>query len=362
MSELRHRSSARAHPEDCEDESTTAKIVKSLKQLDVYPKTEEENISVQTHTGGLITLITLAFVSLLFVSELWRYLSVDVQHSIAVDTQSNKKLDITFNISFPSLQCSKAGIDLMDMSGEAQTSSLRQVWKTRLAPLTMKHIGVPFQDLHEEGENEEQDHEHARDVRHSDMFREGCNLAGTLTVNKVAGNFHMAIGASHSANPHQRHVHGFSIDDMMQFNSSHIIHELRFGPNLGIKGLIHPLERASQILTKGSPAAHFQYFIKVVPTLYTNTRGQVVETNHYSVTNHSQVLGSLDMFRGDGRRIPGVFFVYDISPFLLHIKEKSMRFTEFFISCCAIVGGIVSIAGIVDSVIHYIAKFQSQTD
>ncbi|TQD78058.1 hypothetical protein C1H46_036371 [Malus baccata] len=57
------------------------------------------------------------------------------------------------------------------------------------------------------------------------------------------------------------------------------------------------------------PGGMYQYFIKVVPTLYTNIRGRTIRSNQYSVTEHYK---SSEL--GHSQLPPGVFFYYDLSP------------------------------------------------
>ena len=50
--------------------------------------------------------------------------------------------------------------------------------------------------------------------------------------------------------------------------------------------------------------------------------------------------------------LPGVFFIYDISPIMVKFTEKRKTFAYFVTSLCAIVGGVFTVAGIVDSLIY----------
>jgi hypothetical protein len=56
---------------------------------------------------------------------------------------------------------------------------------------------------------------------------EGCNLSGFMLVNKVAGNFHVALGESVVRDG--RFIHQFQPQDAPGFNASHIVHHLSFG-------------------------------------------------------------------------------------------------------------------------------------
>eukprot|EP00294_Goniomonas_avonlea_P016447 CAMPEP_0114560418 /NCGR_PEP_ID=MMETSP0114-20121206/11451_1 /TAXON_ID=31324 /ORGANISM="Goniomonas sp, Strain m" /LENGTH=323 /DNA_ID=CAMNT_0001745967 /DNA_START=286 /DNA_END=1257 /DNA_ORIENTATION=+ len=170
---------------------------------------------------------------------------------------------------------------------------------------------------------------------------EGCNIHGHLEVNKVAGNFHFAPGKSFQ----QAHMH---VHDLMPFHTSHynVSHEvisLSFGDFY--PGRVNPLDDSSR--TTNASSAMFQYFLKVVPTTYKYLNGETVKTNQFSVTEHFRSLDS-----GGMRGLPGVFFFYDLSPIMVRFSEQRKSFLHFLTSVCAIVGGVFTVAGILDGVIY----------
>lgn len=56
---------------------------------------------------------------------------------------------------------------------------------------------------------------------------EGCRFRGSLLVNRVAGNFHVALGKTFQREG--RLVHQFHPGQEFSFNASHVIHSLTFG-------------------------------------------------------------------------------------------------------------------------------------
>ena len=72
------------------------------------------------------------------------------------------------------------------------------------------------------------------------------------------------------------------------------------------------------------------------------------------MTSQTHLISPFD--RQDGRRIPGVFFVYDLSPFMVHVREKRMGWGSFLVSVCAIVGGVVTVAGMIASCLHWCSR------
>lgn len=59
--------------------------------------------------------------------------------------------------------------------------------------------------------------------------------------------------------------------------------------------------------------------------------------------------------------LPGMFIVYDISPFLIEVTKIRTPFYHLFSRLCAIVGGVFSILGVVDAVAYLMLKYTHKT-
>jgi endoplasmic reticulum-Golgi intermediate compartment protein 3 len=57
--------------------------------------------------------------------------------------------------------------------------------------------------------------------------------------------------------------------------------------------------------------------------------------------------------------LPGIFFVYDLSPFMLEVHITHMPLLHFITKLLAIVGGVFTILGVIDSVMHKLFKSKS---
>merc|ERR1712190_701481 len=168
----------------------------------------------------------------------------------------------------------------------------------------------------------------------------GCRVHGKVVVNKVSGNVHVALG--HSTVRDGKHVHEFNMHDVSDgFNTSHEINAITFGDH--VPGVFSPLDGTVKIVRHG--AFMFHYYIKLVPTVFTNRWGEEVYTNQYSVTDSAR---NVQVKSGELSGLPGVFIVYDFSPFLMRKTEKSKPWSYIFTSICAIIGGIFSIASLVE--------------
>jgi hypothetical protein len=178
--------------------------------------------------------------------------------------------------------------------------------------------------------------------RIEEQRHEGCEVYGHLLVNKVAGNFHFAPGKSYTqASMHIHDTLAFSRSG--SFNLTHEIVRLSFGDEY--PGQANPLDGVEK---RPPETAMFQYFIKIVPTVYESLAGAAIATNQFSVTEHYRPLAS-----GQSHGLPGVFFMYDLSPIMIRLRERKRSLASFLTGVCAIVGGVFTVAGLVDSFIYH---------
>lgn len=62
----------------------------------------------------------------------------------------------------------------------------------------------------------------------------------------------------------------------------------------------------------------FQYYIKIVPTLYVKKDGSSLQTNQFSVTRHQKIVSVMSGESG----MPGAFFSYELSPLMVKYTER----------------------------------------
>lgn len=113
---------------------------------------------------------------------------------------------------------------------------------------------------------------------------QGCRMHGQITVNKVAGNFHIAPGRSFQNG--NMHVHDIQSYLQHGLDFSHHIKHLSFGEK--VPNVHNPLDDQR---VDGAEGLHmFQYYVKVVGTRYIYLNKMPVNTNQYSVTQFNRDL------------------------------------------------------------------------
>ncbi|KAI3917204.1 hypothetical protein MKW92_041776 [Papaver armeniacum] len=304
-------------------------IFAKLRNLDAYPKINEDFYS-RTLSGGVITVISSILMILLFISELRIYINSMTRTELVVDTSRGETLRINFDVTFPALPCSILSLDAMDISGEQHLDVKHDVIKNRIDAngniIETKKDGVGIHKIEKPLQN------HGGRLEHNETYCGSCY--GAETVNKVAGNFHFAPGKSfQQSNVHVHDVTAFQKDS---FNISHKINKLSFG------------ESFPGVWTQKTPTGMFQYFVKVVPTVYTDINNHTIQSNQFSVTEHFR-----HAIVGQPHSVPGVFFFYDLSPIKVTFTEQHVSFLHFLTNICAIVGGMFTVSGILDSFIYH---------
>ncbi|KAJ8466362.1 hypothetical protein OPV22_028914 [Ensete ventricosum] len=370
-------------------------ILNKLKNLDAYPKINEDFYS-RTFSGGVITVVSSIIILLLFISETRLFLYSATETKLIVDTSRGERLHVNFDITFPSLPCTLLSVDTVDISGEQHYDIRHDITKKRLDHLgnviesRQGGIGAPKIDRPLQKHGGRLDHSEAycgtcygaetsddqccnscEEVREAyrkkgwaltnpdmidqctregffqkikDEEGEGCNIHGFLDVSKVAGNFHFSPGKSfHQSGIHAHDLLAFQTES---YNISHRINKLSFGKEF--PGVVNPLDGAQW--KQGGSSGMYQYFIKVVPTIYHDIRGHKINSNQFSVTEH---------FRDESihpRPLPGVYFFYDFSPIKVIFTEENQSILHFLTQLCAIIGGVFTVSGIIDAFVYHGAR------
>ena len=160
---------------------------------------------------------------------------------------------------------------------------------------------------------------------------EGCHIEGHLLVNKVAGHFHFALQKA------DHHVLMTVFKRRDALNVSHLVHSISFGEPY--PGMRNPLDGQHKVLHNGS--GFFQYYIKVVPTIYEPLGAAPLHTNQYSYTELFRTTQELE-------KLPAVYFHYELSPIMARTSEERRAFSNLLTGLCAVVGGVFTVASMVD--------------
>lgn len=169
-----------------------------------------------------------------------------------------------------------------------------------------------------------------------------CRIEGFVRVKKVPGNL---IISAHSGS------HSF---DAAKMNMSHVITQFSFGKRLSVKLLkeasrLSPYLGASVDRLSGKFHITFHenvtvdHYLQVVKTELVSNRidknGVLLED--YEYTAHSSTMQTAS--------VPAAKFHFELSPMQVLVTENKKSFSHFITNVCAIIGGVFTVAGILDS-------------
>ncbi|XP_074310984.1 protein disulfide isomerase-like 5-4 isoform X1 [Silene latifolia] len=247
---------------------------------------------------------------------------------------------------YPSIRVFRKGTDLKDdhghhehesYYGDRDTESLVKFFESQLTsiPLEKQHLAI-----------EDKSDNKTQNVKRPAPPSGGCRIEGFVRVKKVPGN--LVISARSGS-------HSF---DASKMNMSHVITHFSFGKTLtprimsDIKrirpylGASHDRLSGQSYITKDEASdanVTIEHYLQVVKSeVRTSNERTLVEEHEY--TAHSSLVHSPN--------IPVAKFHFELSPLQVLITENPRSFSHFITSVCAIIGGVFTVAGILDSILH----------
>lgn len=176
----------------------------------------------------------------------------------------------------------------------------------------------------------------------------GCALSGFVLVKKVPGTLHFVAKAP---------GHSF---DHSAMNLSHSVGYFYFGnkPSPRRRKALekyHPLgltenwsdKLASTDFYSPNQLATFEHHMQVVLTsIEPRHHNSEARFDAYEYTVHSH------MYNPEFEQTPSAKFSYDMSPVQIVVTEKPKALYHFITTLCAIIGGVFTVAGILDGVVN----------
>mmetsp|Transcript_111256 Transcript_111256/g.346809 ORF Transcript_111256/g.346809 Transcript_111256/m.346809 type:complete len:348 (+) Transcript_111256:136-1179(+) len=331
--------------------------MKVVKRFDLYRKVPRD-LTEPTLSGAAVSCCTVTLAAYLFLSEFFVFVQRRWESEMFIaESKTEEKLQINMDITLPSMPCELLSFDAQDVMGSHEVDAHGNLFRERLtskgdviAKEEMKgsqHGASSSLSRHFSFGYDNQDVDRIRKMIHSG---EGCRVAGFVRVNRVPGNVHLST-YSHS------YLFGSLYQETRNINISHRINHISFGTDDDISyvkkhfkgtGIVSPLDGMSQIVTEKknaygySDSAIFEYYTKVVPTTYAPLDKPPLHV--YQFTANSNKITNQQM--------PSLYLRYDFSPVTVKYQETREKFSHFLVQICAVIGGIFTVAGILDSVLH----------
>jgi len=173
-----------------------------------------------------------------------------------------------------------------------------------------------------------------------DAEHPGCQLSGHLMLDRVPGNFHiLARSKHHDLAPHQTNVsHQVNTLSIGSPYTARLVSEMKGIPET-VSTKMTPMN--GNIYTTQNLHESFHHYLKVV-----STGVDLQSTKAYQIIPSSQ----LAYYRND--MVPEAKFVYDLSPISVSYRTSSRKWYEYMTSLFAIIGGVFTMVGLIESTIH----------
>ncbi|KAI1434179.1 endoplasmic reticulum-golgi intermediate compartment protein 2 [Xylaria sp. CBS 124048] len=317
-----------------------------VRAFDAFPKAKPQYVT-RTSGGGKWTIIMIVVSLVLFWSELARWLQGQETHTFSVEKGVGHELQINLDVVVR-MQCQDLHVNVQDAAGDRilaasrlkEDPTLWRQWVDHKGNHRLGHDRDGRADTgagwHDEGFGEAHVHDivaqgrkRARWGKTPKIGRgirpDSCRIFGSLELNRVQGDFHITARGHGYAESYANHL------DHTAFNFSHVVNELSYGPYY--PSLVNPLDRTINIAPTNFH--RFQYFMSVVPTIYTVAASshKTIFTNQYAVTEQSKDVSE--------QTVPGVFFKYDIEPILLTIEERRDGVLSFVVKVINVLSGVL---------------------
>jgi len=331
--------------------------MRSVRRFDLYRKVPRD-LSEPTVSGAAVSCCTVLFALCLFISEFIVFWQRRWESEMFIEqSKTEEKLQINLDITLPALPCELLSFDAQDVMGSHEVDAHGNLFKERLTSkgdviareeIQSSHYGASAGlTRHISWGYDNQDVDRIKKMIHSG---EGCRVAGHVRVNKVPGNVHLST-YSHS------YLFGSLYQESRNINITHTINHISFGTDEDIgyvkrhfegTGIVSPLDGLSRVVaerkdTKSfADSAIFEYYAKVVPTTYVPLDKPPLHVFQFTANSN----------RIANQQMPSLYLRYDFSPVTVRYDEKQESLSHFLVQICAVIGGIFTVAGLLDSALH----------
>lgn len=245
--------------------------------------------------------------------------------------------------SYPQVNIFKNGTDIIEMESGRNHIKRKYIHVYR-GPRTVAHIRAFAEEVvshidkpAHHMERVLDDHKHAKAVTASP----GCRLNGFLMVNKVPGTLHIHQSSD---------FHNFDHDNV---NTTHFVHKFKFGKELDARQRATVEKRLQGGASKTPSKLQNRLFLSEQTNTTHEHYLQVVKTNLqplsakgkaavYDYTAHAHKYESKTS-------LPAARVAFDFSPIQVTVTEKRKELYHFVTTLCAIIGGVFTVAGMLDS-------------
>jgi len=345
-----------------------------LRRIDAFGKPRED-LRSKSVLGGLITLVASTAAGLLFVAQVYVYLTGVTKHSLHLSeshsfpvprllhvplNQNRQKIFLKFEVIFPHLRCWQLNVahdNLVESNPAfARSHGYNAIQKRALSEAeyykatgTVKSSSNPLPPS---------------------RLNDGCTISGKYSIARVGGTFSITLtqrtwaevtsilmmGNFFSTGPDQPRR---KLPQHQTYNTTHYISYITFGHPFPL--MKNPLKNLVNVVDNdvgGIALANIN--VKLIPTKYQNFFG-TDNTFQMSVTDH--IVQPETMATQGSQFLPGMGVTYDFTPLAVHHVEYRDNILVFISSLVSIVGGVfVTVSLVTGCLVHSAAAVAKKVD
>lgn len=360
-----------------------------------------DGINSKSTSGGIITILAYTTATILFLSQIYLYIKVDIRHSLdlapsfplseviptdggfskkilqARGHKKNKhsaggrnksvidamrfieknKIDVFVHVTFPYMRCED--LDFAHNSAFFSTGDFSKnhgyAQFTKRAP-TEYDWAVAMGETDLKGKNK-------RKAAKNKEASNACTVRGTISVPRISGDITIFMSKEAFMKIVQMLQMGMNLDQIDKqrgtgHDLSHYIHDITFGTNFPLSP--NPLSNKMVKIINEERVALNHMNVKLVPTKYKKFARKAKETFQISVSNHIVTMETLS--KSVPFTLPGMKIQYDFTPLAVHHVESRENFFVFLSSLIGIVGGVFVTVGLVSGFVVNSAQALKKND
>jgi hypothetical protein len=338
-----------------------------LESLDVFDKFSEEEYKVKTFSGAVLSLLLSGFGTFLFMVQIADHLVPSLSRNLGASrTVPGDTFLVNISLSiFVTFPCHLLHLDTRDSLGFAQLYA-NTVTLRRSSPTSdfLGYAAYPNRSnclpcygarpadeccnsceelylLHKLKNIEPTPQKWAQCEGVSDMPspNEHCLLKGKLLVNKVPGLFTIRF---------TRSLYNSTSQSLQQFNLSHVLVRIRFGPK--VAGTSMPLEMIRVIQNSEEPL-HYRYDLVCTPVVLVARDRIIARTFEYTPVASPSLASRA--------KPPGLFFRYQFTPYAVTITLSMKSLASLLAGTSGVLSGAFAITSLIDRFLYRDAASQT---
>ncbi|KAG5471571.1 hypothetical protein GH5_01373 [Leishmania sp. Ghana 2012 LV757] len=308
-----------------------------LRQCDLFRVVQdtENHLTPATPYGAAVSIATTAVLLVLLISELYGYCLGHKNCHITpsafkntLDAEVQRTLDrLHFSISLPYMPCHRVATETMTALGhDMPTEQDTKVWLYHI-PYGSYAADSPAAYLSSEELSEEE---------------RGCLIKGTAPIAPRPASFNIIL-------------RDYRVEESGNYRPEFQIHHLSAG-NAYDNWAIPQIRRQTLEPMSGFKSAQslqrpyfYQFFLQLIPT----TVSVPSEDDRFGY--QYTAFHSVQEYNGRGRA-PGLYLAYKLSPFAMDCVVQYDTISHFVVHLCAVVGGVYTVAGMVEAGLEWLAR------